>query len=56
MNHHAVTVREPATSRDALDVDPDLGGVVDEIHGCPSCGNVEARRVPQRGWRPRTSA
>jgi len=45
MNPHAVRVREPRSAEEAAHVDPDLGGVVLEIHGCPGCGDVAARRA-----------
>ena len=45
MNHHADKLVEAASRRDAADVDPDLGGIVEQTHGCPRCGNVEFRRA-----------
>jgi ribosomal protein S27AE len=45
MNHHADKLVETSSSRDAADVDPDLGGIVEETHACPKCGNVEFRRA-----------
>jgi ribosomal protein S27AE len=45
MNPHAVKVSEPRTAEEAAHVDPDLGGVVREIHTCPECGDVAARWV-----------
>jgi predicted RNA-binding Zn-ribbon protein involved in translation (DUF1610 family) len=44
MNHHADKLVEPITREDVADVDPALGGVIEEMHGCPRCGNVESRR------------
>jgi predicted RNA-binding Zn-ribbon protein involved in translation (DUF1610 family) len=41
MNHHADKVADPINPRDAAAIDPDLGGVLYETHGCPGCGNVE---------------
>jgi len=45
MNHHADKLVETSSPRDVGDVNPDLGGVVEETHGCPKCGNVEFRRA-----------
>ena len=45
MNHHADKLLLPDSDRDAADVDAQLGGVVEETHACPKCGNVEFRRV-----------
>jgi len=45
MNHHADKLVDPVDSREAALVDPALGGVVQETHGCPGCGNVEFRRA-----------
>jgi hypothetical protein len=41
MNHHAdkIDYSIPDAS------DPALGGVVQEIHTCPRCGNIETRRA-----------
>jgi predicted RNA-binding Zn-ribbon protein involved in translation (DUF1610 family) len=45
MNHHANKV-DYSAGRDAPEVaDPDLYGVLQEVHQCPNCGNVELRRV-----------
>ena len=45
MNYHADKLVEMSRPQDAADLDPDLGGVVQETHACPKCGNVEFRRV-----------
>ena len=42
MNHHADKCVEPVDAREAALVDPELGGVIQEMHACPGCGNVEA--------------
>jgi ribosomal protein S27AE len=45
MNRHAeklVYVDNPA---DARRMDVALGGIVEETHACPGCGNIEARRL-----------
>jgi len=49
MNHHADKLVEPVDRRQAAHVDPALGGVVLETHGCPACGHVEVRRSGRSG-------
>lgn len=44
MNHHADKLIEPTTAEESKLADPALGGLVEEMHGCPECGNVESRR------------
>jgi ribosomal protein S27AE len=41
MNHHADKLVDPVDRLDA--VDPALGGLLEETHACPRCGNVESR-------------
>jgi ribosomal protein S27AE len=45
MNRHAEKLVFPAVAAEAGKVDDLLGGVIEETHGCPRCGNVEARRI-----------
>ena len=45
MNRHADKLVETSSPRDAVDVDPDLGGIVEETHTCPKCGFVQFRRA-----------
>ena len=45
MNHHADKLVYPASARDAENIDPALGGVIDETHCCPGCGAVASRRA-----------
>jgi hypothetical protein len=45
MNRHAEKLVHPNSAADARQVDPLLGGLLEETHACPRCGNVEARRV-----------
>jgi hypothetical protein len=42
MNHHAEKL--VVTAAPDPDVDSDLGGYVQELHSCPSCGHLESRR------------
>ena len=43
MNHHADKVDYTAGLAQPQVVDPALGGVLQEVHTCPNCGNVELR-------------
>jgi predicted RNA-binding Zn-ribbon protein involved in translation (DUF1610 family) len=45
MNHHADKLVDPVKPEDARRVNPALGGLIEETHGCPGCGNVESRRA-----------
>ena len=48
MNHHADKLVDASRAEDAAAVDPALGGMIDEMFGCPRCGNAESRRAPVR--------
>ncbi|TMA10816.1 MAG: hypothetical protein E6J89_09550 [Deltaproteobacteria bacterium] len=45
MNHHADKLVDPVRPEDLRQVNPALGGIVEETHCCPSCGAVESRRA-----------
>jgi hypothetical protein len=45
MNRHAEKLVYPGSAAEARGVDDILGGLIEETHACPACGNVEARRV-----------
>jgi ribosomal protein S27AE len=45
MNHHADKLIYSASPDENHRVNPELGGVVEETHGCPGCGAVAARRA-----------
>jgi predicted RNA-binding Zn-ribbon protein involved in translation (DUF1610 family) len=45
MNYHAEKLDYAAALTDPEAVDPDLGGVLEEVHTCPRCGKVESRRT-----------
>jgi ribosomal protein S27AE len=45
MNHHADKLLEPQSAADTQYLDSALGGVIQETHSCPGCGNVEFRRA-----------
>lgn len=44
MNHHADKLVAPVNAADEAAADVELGGVLQETHGCPACGNVEFRQ------------
>jgi predicted RNA-binding Zn-ribbon protein involved in translation (DUF1610 family) len=44
MNRHAEKLVYSDNPEDTRRVDPLLGGLLEETHACPNCGNVEARR------------
>jgi len=44
MNYHAKKIDQIASVREPEAADPDLGGVVKEIHSCPNCGESASRR------------
>lgn len=46
MNPHAEKPAVPVTASEAARADWMLGGIVEEIHQCPICGNVASRRSP----------
>jgi ribosomal protein S27AE len=43
MNHHAEKLVEPRDAIEAARMDPRLGGMIQEVHGCPRCGAMAAR-------------
>jgi ribosomal protein S27AE len=45
MNRHAEKLVHPESSAEARLMDAALGGLLEETHACPRCGNVESRRV-----------
>ena len=49
MNYHAEKIDYTAALTDPDAVDPDLGGVLEEVHTCPGCGNIGSRRAAQEG-------
>jgi hypothetical protein len=46
MNHHANKVDYAAGHAEPDTVDPIFNGVLQEVHQCPGCGNIELRRAP----------
>ncbi len=45
MNCHAEKIDYTAALTDPDTVDPDLGGVLEEVHTCPGCGKTGTRRA-----------
>jgi hypothetical protein len=45
MNYHAEKIDYTAALTDPDAVDPDLGGVLEEIHTCPGCGQIGTRKA-----------
>lgn len=45
MNRHAEKLVYPGSAAEAPGANGLLGGLIEETHACPACGNVEARRV-----------
>ena len=43
MNHHADKIDYSTCDVEARD--PETGGVIQEVHTCPECGNIEMRKV-----------
>jgi hypothetical protein len=46
MNYHAEKIDYTAALADPDAVDPDLGGVLEEVYTCPGCGKTDTRRNP----------
>ena len=44
MNRHADKLNFTLGLRHPNAVDPELGGIVEEIHTCPACGKTATRR------------
>jgi len=42
MNHHADKIVYPEGAGDAV-VDPTFGGIIEEVHACPACGETAVR-------------
>ena len=45
MNHHANKVDYSAGHADPRAIDPVFSGVLQQVHQCPGCGNIELRRA-----------
>ena len=49
MNRHAETLVYAESAAELRQMDSDIEGLLEEIHACPRCGNVESRRVELAG-------
>ena len=45
MNRHAEKLVDPSTAEEAGRMDPELGGLIEEMFCCPGCGKGESRRI-----------
>jgi hypothetical protein len=45
MNRHAEKLVYSDRAADTRLIDPALGGLIEETHACPRCGNIESRRI-----------
>ena len=45
MNHHADKLDFTTALSEPEAVDPEFGGILEEVHACPNCKNIEVRRV-----------
>ena len=45
MNHHADKLIYSTEGRDTANIDPTLGGVIEETHNCAGCGFIASRRA-----------
>jgi hypothetical protein len=45
MNYHAEKIDYAAALTEPDAADPDLGGILEEVHTCPKCGGIETRRA-----------
>jgi predicted RNA-binding Zn-ribbon protein involved in translation (DUF1610 family) len=45
MNRHAEKLVYAGSAAESRRIDPALGGLIEETHACPGCGNVESRRL-----------
>jgi ribosomal protein S27AE len=45
MNHHAEKIDYTTALDEDAAMDEELGGVLEEIHTCPECGDTQTRRA-----------
>jgi hypothetical protein len=45
MNYHAEKLDYMAAETDPDALDPDLDGILEEVHACPRCGQMGTRRA-----------
>ena len=46
MNHHSDKLIDAISPEEAVQMDPALGGLIEEAHCCPECGKSSPRRAP----------
>jgi len=44
LNQHAAKLVDPVNAREAAQMDPELGALIQEAHCCPECGKGASRR------------
>jgi hypothetical protein len=49
MNFHAEKVDYTAALTDPDSIDPDFGGLLEEVHTCPGCGTTGTQRATRGG-------
>ena len=49
MNYHAEKIDYMTALTEPEAADPDLGGILEEVHTCPGCGNMGSRRAGHEG-------
>ena len=47
MNHHAEKIDYTASLHEWSATDTLFGGILEEVHSCPACGNIETRRASE---------
>ncbi len=47
MNYHAEKIDYITALTEPNAIDPDFGGIVEEVHTCPGCGDIGTRRATQ---------
>ena len=47
MNHHAEKIDYTASPDEWSATDAYFGGILEEVHSCPACGNTETRRASE---------
>ena len=45
MNFHAEKINYTTALAEPNAIDPDLGGIVEDVHTCPGCGDIGTRRA-----------
>jgi predicted RNA-binding Zn-ribbon protein involved in translation (DUF1610 family) len=45
MNQHATKIDYASALDDASEIDEDLGGVLEDVHTCPACGQTHMQKA-----------